>query len=636
MKKTLLLIVAVLSCSLGFSQSQRMVFMEEFTQASCPPCETTTPALNAMIASNVDKIVQLRYQTSWPGVDPMNADNPTEVRSRVDYYGVDGVPAVFVDGVAQPGIGELSQSAIDASYASSAPLKVEVSHTLAENLSSATVSLVVTNEGTEAYAVASNRLRIAFIEEIISFDTPPGSTSLVDFEAVMKTFITGTDGMEIPSIAAGESWEMTWTDVVVDESIYDFNNFAVVAFIQNDATSAIINGAHSKPLELSGTYSDLSVLGSGESNDDLCDYAFVPSVQIVNSADNDATGYTAHVLINGEITQTLTSTDAIAAGATTEVVFDEVTLPAGATIVSYNAIPNNGDLYTANNSGRIPSIGKVSQSPVAMVESSFEEDVAGFQSASTVVLMPEGLSDTRFPFNVVSGLGAYGTSDQCIAIGVWFWDTSTIDPDGSFTLVDPITVESGTQLSFDYAYTSFGSSQDRLRVQLSSDCGVTWNTEFNMAGSDLATAPEVNMNTAFFVPTEDQWETVEIDMASYVGEEVLVRFAITSDYGDNMFIDNIGVRNSTDVTDLNVGESINVYPNPASQVVNVAFDIEPSNSNVNITVMDILGKTVQTEQLGNISSASHAMNVTKLQTGTYIMYIDLGERQIVKRFNVSK
>ena len=52
--------------------------------------------------------------------------------------------------------------------------------------------------------------------------------------------------------------------------------------------------------------------------------------------------------------------------------------------------------------------------------------------------------------------------------------------------------------------------------------------------------------------------------------------------------------------------------------------------------MDILGKTVQTEQLGNISSASHAMNVTKLQTGTYIMYIDLGERQIVKRFNVSK
>ena len=80
MKKTLLFAALLSASFMGFSQSQRTVFIEEFTQASCPPCETTTPALNAVIETNAEKIVQIRYQTSWPGVDPMNADNPTKYK----------------------------------------------------------------------------------------------------------------------------------------------------------------------------------------------------------------------------------------------------------------------------------------------------------------------------------------------------------------------------------------------------------------------------------------------------------------------------------------------------------------------------------------------------------------------------
>lgn len=71
---------------------------EEFTQASCGPCASQNPAFNAVLAANTAKATSLKYQTSWPGVDPMNAQNPTDVQTRVNYYSVNGVPDAIMDG----------------------------------------------------------------------------------------------------------------------------------------------------------------------------------------------------------------------------------------------------------------------------------------------------------------------------------------------------------------------------------------------------------------------------------------------------------------------------------------------------------------------------------------------------------
>src|SRR6188768_1748133 len=99
MKKITLLVAAFLTLiTFANAQSQRLVLFEEFTQASCPPCATTNPGLNAMLNANQSKVVSVKYQTSWPGTDPMNAQNPTEVQTRVTYYNVTGVPDGELDG----------------------------------------------------------------------------------------------------------------------------------------------------------------------------------------------------------------------------------------------------------------------------------------------------------------------------------------------------------------------------------------------------------------------------------------------------------------------------------------------------------------------------------------------------------
>ena len=91
---------------LGFSasaQSTRMVLAEDFTQASCPPCASQNPAFNTLLEANSTKICAIKYQTSWPGSDPMNASTQSLVGPRVSYYNVSGVPWAAMDGTPQTG-----------------------------------------------------------------------------------------------------------------------------------------------------------------------------------------------------------------------------------------------------------------------------------------------------------------------------------------------------------------------------------------------------------------------------------------------------------------------------------------------------------------------------------------------------
>jgi hypothetical protein len=75
MKKALLSSLIMIS-GVTASFGQRLVLLEHFTQASCGPCASQNPALNALLDNNTTKVVAIKYQTSWPGTDPMNAANP--------------------------------------------------------------------------------------------------------------------------------------------------------------------------------------------------------------------------------------------------------------------------------------------------------------------------------------------------------------------------------------------------------------------------------------------------------------------------------------------------------------------------------------------------------------------------------
>jgi len=506
-------------CIAYASDAQRMVFIEEFTQASCPPCEASTPMLDATLHDNADKVVQIRYQTSWPGVDPMNADNPTEVQARVDYYGVTGVPTLKINGADAVGANFptlVTQANIDNEAAESTPISMSISHTIAEDLSGVDVTISVTNDGTEAYS--GNMLRVALVEEEINWPAPPGSTSIQDYEYVMKKFVTDVAGMALPEIAAGETWDMTWEAVEAPGVVYNFNKLAVVAWVQNDANQSVDNAAVSNAIELTG-YADLGISTSATAAGGLCDLAFTGSASVANVSDIEVSDYTVGMVINGEVVATVEGTEAIAAGGSVDVSFEEINLPPGTSAIAFAVQVASGDIASLNNVSSSIVIGKAG-AVTADYNTTYEDDAIGalpanglvdrpFENLNFIVISAEGLGTT-------DPLGGFGESTNSLMINFWQWDiTSGTPADGSITVADQYLVTESSELSFDHAFTSWQGSADRLRVQVSTDCGETFSSVWDERGSTLATAPELNNGQQFFVPTPDQWRQNRVSLADF-------------------------------------------------------------------------------------------------------------------------
>lgn len=637
MKRFLQIFSLLLLTSMAYSQSQRLVFIEEFTQASCPPCEVTTPALNQIIAANADKIIQLRYQVWWPGYDPMFLDNEAEVQTRVQYYGVGGVPAVFADGTEEAQSGVLPQTTINARYGTSAPIKMEVSHSLSSDLTTADITIKITNEGNSAYNIATNKLRVAIIEEDITYPFPPGSTSLQVFEAVMKKFVTGAEGIEIPSIEAGATWEKTWAGEPLPEAVYDYNKLAIVAFVQNDDDKSVANAGYSEPKELSG-YPDLAIENKSEVTGGYCEYGFIPKVTVINDGSIPVESFTVSLFINGEEKATKEVTATLNQGATTDVIMDEIDLPPGNSEINYVVLTPIRDIAVLNNYTDFLTAGKIGN-VIPSYANGFEDVDLGAVPANAIVDRP--FSGRNFvvltgdALNAAEPIGGYGLSDKSVAINFWNWDPAAFTSQGFMIIADQYVVTEGAKLKFDWAYTTWQGSADRLKIQISEDCGKTFKDLFNKAGSALKTAPELNANDAFFIPLPAEWKSSEHDLKAYVGKTVVIRALVTSAWGDMLYLDNINITGgTTDVNDLTTGETLEVNPNPATANTTFEFNLATA-SDVSYTVTDALGKLIENKNLGNTSGKfNHSFDVSDYKSGLYFVNFQLGERQVVKRLMV--
>ncbi len=82
-------------------------------------------------------------------------------------------------------------------------------------------------------------------------------------------------------------------------------------------------------------------------------------------------------------------------------------------------------------------------------------------------------------------------------------------------------------------------------------------------------------------------------------------------------------------------DSIKIYPNPAKNHINIAF--EASNGDYNVTVTDMLGRTVLTKSYeGLFGNQNIELPVSQLNAGHYIMNIDDGNASYSSKFVVNK
>ena len=92
--------------------------------------------------------------------------------------------------------------------------------------------------------------------------------------------------------------------------------------------------------------------------------------------------------------------------------------------------------------------------------------------------------------------------------------------------------------------------------------------------------------------------------------------------------------NNTSYSDTMNGFTI--YPNPATDIINIALTINKISNKVSYEIVDINGKSIAISSKSNIKSDNISFNTSKLSNGTYFVKIATESGKTQLKFTVSK
>lgn len=380
-----------------------------------------------------------------------------------------------------------------------------------------------------------------------------------------------------------------------------------------------------------------------------CDYNYTPSVVVQNTSTSSAAIDTFEVsyTMNGGTPVTQLITTSLAAGSSTTVTFPATTMVGGENNIDY-AIDfesyNGGTLIDISSSSAV----NIADGPFYRLSPTATATPIneGFQGYGNGVGAPTGaISDNpnniraytvnKSVNNLTFNLGGFGNSDGC-----YRWDFYAIQSGSSKLIFDKrdFTSSTGTGLTFSYGHAQYQTSNDRLKVNVSTDCGATWTTVWNKAGTQLATAPAT---TNRFYPTASQWVSDTIDLSAYDGmADVTIAFEGISDYGNSLYVDDIntasGLITNTKAVDAVVAAAVRVMPNPVQNEMTVEFDL-PETSEVSMMIYNALGQQVQNVTTGTFQGVNTVqVNTSELASGVYFLNLVTDKGMTTQRFTVQK
>lgn len=675
MKKSLLFFAFAFFVSFALSaQVAKKVLLEEFTNASCPPCASQNPAFQELIDANEDVVVALKYQTQFPGFDPMNQQYPEAPTNRGTYYQVSGVPVAYCNSIAGDndyagGVGEwnitpesgyaggpygYNQAVIDAIAEETTPISITLTHALSSDFNSIEITCVITNESTEDFALEQGKLRVALTEKEIAFDVAPGSNGETAFHNVCRAMYPNDGGSDIPTIAPGESETFTFNETL-PAYMYRLAEIEVVAFVQDDSDKQVYQSELSSVQALTGDYVDADFSTQTTGPTELCGATIVPKVTVGNDGTATLTSFDVSYTINGGTPTVENWTGSLEPGASEEITFGEVSLPGGTAIVAYqleNINGGSGDVDNTNNNPANQTFASLSEMAVG---TSLEENNEGYNfEYPTSAVISEPIPQTGFgwgSFLVVNRqqlpdagpndpVGGFGESERSIRVNFYQWNPAEADAaaDGAITY-QKIDLSSATNaaLTFDRAQAQYtGGSNDGLQVLISTDCAETWTVVGEWFGDDLSTADD---SDPYYIPAASDWLTETVDLSDYAGNSgVNVQFKAISGWGNTLYLDNINMMATVGTETVNLLDGkVSVFPNPTTTTANIEFELVDA-SNVAIKIYDVTGKLVDVLENNTQYAAGKYTKVwnADAKAGIYLVKITTEFGELTQRINVIK
>lgn len=634
MKRIQLLIALCMAGSMAFAQSQRLVLFEEFTQASCPPCAATNPSLNAMLNQHPDQVVSIKYQTSWPGTDPMNAQNPTQVATRVTYYSVTGVPDGELDG----GLGFSGQPAsmtagdVASRYALTSPFEIAVDFHLTPAKDSIYChGIIRCTQAVTGTLVAHT----VVIDRNVYYETAPGTNGEKEFEGVMRQMLPSASGTTLPSSwAVGDSMELNYswklpsylvqtTSSGVDSTNY--NQLALVIFVQNNATKEVLQAGYMAPQ----IANDCGVTAVANYSAVQCTPDITPDVTIYNYGNAALTSCDINYTVDGGTPSVYNWTGSVAPYGSATVTLPTITLSSGShTVEIATSSPNaNTDMNIHNDSRSIISTIYTSVVP-SPVSEAFGSTVFPPSNFAVENVDQDDYTWVRSPY----GLNGGGSAKMP------FYDAVDGTVDNLYApKFDFSQAIAGSTLTFDVAHAQYSATYiDHMKINVSSDCGANWTTVYDKQDPALASISTLYSSGAWN-PSATQWRHETVSLDQFIGSsDLLVQFQGISGFGNNLFIDNVNISDgNVGVPVLLTEKGISLYPNPASGIAYLGLQLDQS-SDVTVKMMNAVGAVVRTYTYSNVSNEVVKLDLSGLAKGSYLVQVQSGSSVVNKHLNITE
>ncbi|MEX1189227.1 MAG: T9SS type A sorting domain-containing protein [Bacteroidia bacterium] len=568
----------------AYSQSQRMVLIEEGSNASCAPCAAQNPAFKVLLDANLSKAVSIKYQLYFPGFDPMHNHNPTEANGRFDsYYSQNGVPTAMIDGVV-PSFGGnpyngapagYSQDLIDTRYAVPAQFDMELTYSLTPE------SITVNATATCTEATSGNfKMRIAVIEKHIEFATAPGSNVERDFYNVMKKFLPNHNGINMAATyAVGETFttEQSWTLA----NVYDINEIAVVAFIQKDDDKSVMQAVMAQDIPVVPIYTNDAVASSVIGVDGFtCEGSINPQVVIQNYGSDALTSLNIAYEINGT-TGSMPWTGNLG-------FFESTTVNLGS--ISFTPDADNVLNVTTSNPNGATDENSQNNAVNAVV------NIAVYSTLGITVEVKTDYYPGETSWEIAEDNGTVVASHQYVA--------GTADSfggggaDATKTHTHPVTLD----VSKCYTFTLSDSYGDGM----SYSGGVSGATPYGYRILNSGGSPIITQQANTFNFGDETLSALRTDEASSIGN-------------------------------VNEFTSFNLYPNPAKDLVRIELSLTKPET-VTVEVFDMLGQRVKFEQFNEAGNGISVLplNVSELSSGIYTVRVGSDSSQSIRNFTVAK
>lgn len=232
--------------NIRISERKKMVLLEHFTNSSSNESLEANEIVNSIVLNKLDDIASISYHTAFPDNDPFNNQNPGDPAARSFYYGISDVPFSIIDGGFSGDYKyDYTTTELDEKDFAIRSLKdPEFEIIIDQSVSDKNLNISVEVKSTINQGPLEMTLYTAIVEKRITASQAglPGNQV---FRNVLRKLLPDAAGKQMNTHwlpDQSENYSYSWEI----GNVFNQENLAVVAFIQNEISGEVYQAAVSE------------------------------------------------------------------------------------------------------------------------------------------------------------------------------------------------------------------------------------------------------------------------------------------------------------------------------------------------------------------------------------------------------